>query len=83
MGKSKKPKFPKFIHYAAHAETLSLFYEGLGIHRPVRADPGEALFFEFFKEDGQHYVRLIQKNSKETIIKLIEEHDKIPVEEFH
>ncbi len=27
------PKIPKFIHYAAHAETISEFIEGLGLHK--------------------------------------------------
>ena len=40
---------PKFIHYAAHAETLSQFFDGLGIHRLGRSFPSSAIIFEFLK----------------------------------
>lgn len=55
MPKNKPPVFPKFIHYSAHAETLSVFLEGLGLHNATRLEPGSALFIEFFSlEDKVH-----------------------------
>jgi len=57
LPKKEAPKFPKFIHYAAHAETLGVFLEGLGIRRVTRVPPGGALFIEFVKRQGQVYVR--------------------------
>lgn len=68
LRKDERPVFPKFIHYAAHAETLSLFYEALGLHRPDRADPAEALLIEFVKRSGKHLVRFVQKNSEERVL---------------
>ncbi|CDW86220.1 esophageal gland cell secretory protein 21 [Stylonychia lemnae] len=66
LPKDKVPLFPKFIHYAAHAETLSLFTEGLGMHSPKRAQPGSALFIEFYRgDDAQSYVRFFIKNENE------------------
>jgi hypothetical protein len=82
LRKDKKPRFPKFIHYAAHAETLSLFYEALGLHRPDRADPAEAFFIEYFKEDDKYYVRMVQKNVDEKLVRIPGEEDKMPIEEF-
>ena len=38
---------PKFIHYAAHAETLSEMFEALDIERAGRSFPSSAIFFEF------------------------------------
>lgn len=49
LKKSEKPRFPKFIHYAAHAETLAVFLEALGIRRITRVPPGGALFIEFVR----------------------------------
>ena len=58
-----RPQFlPKFVHYAAHAETLSLFFEGLGFHKVDRVAPAAAFFIEFFRKDKEHYVRIYFKN---------------------
>lgn len=38
----------KFIHFAAHAETISAVLEALVIDRYIPASPGSALLFEFF-----------------------------------
>jgi len=43
-------KLPKFIHYAGHQETLGEFFEALDQHRPTRAPPASALFFEFLRD---------------------------------
>lgn len=40
-------KLPKFIHYAGHAETLSDFFEGLGLHKIQRSYPSSAFFVEY------------------------------------
>ena len=65
---------PKFLHYSAHAETLSMFFEGLGIHRLGRSFPSSALIFEFLKIDGIHpAVRILYydgETQQEEIIKL-------------
>lgn len=39
----------KFTHYAAHAETLSQFFDGLGLHQRGRSFPSSAMIFEFLK----------------------------------
>lgn len=57
LAKKEVPMFPKFIHYAAHAETLGVFLEGLGIRRVTRVPPGGALFIEFVKREGKLHVR--------------------------
>lgn len=49
---------PKFMHYASHAETLAMFFDGLGIHRVTRSPPASALFIEFLKENDEYYVRM-------------------------
>eukprot|EP00347_Sterkiella_histriomuscorum_P016873 403351519 len=55
----QKVKLPKLIHYAAHAETLAAFFDGMGIHRVKRSFPGSALFFEFYRSSqGAMYVKL-------------------------
>lgn len=54
--------FPKFIHYSAHAETLEYIFSGLQLQKEKRAGPGSALFFEFFKMDGDLFVRIFFKN---------------------
>ena len=41
------------------------FYEALGLHRPDRADPAEALLIEYFKRGGKYFVRFVQKNKEE------------------
>lgn len=50
----------KFVHYAAHAETLAQFFDGLGIHKTGRSFPSSALILEFYQraEDGGLYVSL-------------------------
>eukprot|EP00347_Sterkiella_histriomuscorum_P023194 403335592 len=54
-----KGRLPKLIHYAAHAETLAAFFDGLGIHRVKRSFPGSALFFEIYKNSQDAiYVKL-------------------------
>ena len=62
---------PKMIHYAAHAETLAAFFDGLGIHRTVRSFPGSALFFEFVKSGSSIIVKMYyfdgDKRQEETI----------------
>ena len=55
-------KFPKFVHYASHAETLAVFFEALGIHKVDRAPAASAIFLEFLKEDDKFFVRAIYKN---------------------
>lgn len=45
--KSGNKNGPKFVHYAAHAETLAVFFDGLEIHRAVRSFPSSALIIEF------------------------------------
>jgi hypothetical protein len=57
LKKTEKPRFPKFIHYAAHAETLGVFLEALGIRRVSRVPPAGALFIEF--------VRVAEEGTKE------------------
>ncbi|CDW91251.1 histidine acid phosphatase family protein [Stylonychia lemnae] len=57
-------KLPKMIHYAAHAETIAAFFDGLGIHRTVRSFPGSALFFEFVKVDGKLNIRMYYYNAQ-------------------
>lgn len=42
----------KFTHYAAHAETLSQFFDGLGLHQKGRSFPSSAIIFEFLKQSG-------------------------------
>ena len=49
LKKNEKPRFPKFIHYSAHAETLGTFLEALGIRRITRVPPAGALFIEFLR----------------------------------
>jgi hypothetical protein len=49
LKKNERPKFPKFIHYAAHAETLGNFLEALGIRRITRVPPSGSLFIEFVR----------------------------------
>jgi hypothetical protein len=39
----------KFTHFAAHAETLSQFFDGLGLHQRGRSFPSSAMIFEFLK----------------------------------
>ena len=70
LPKNKEPLFPKFIHYSAHAETLSLFTEALGIHNPRRAQPGSGMFIEFYEEDNYKFVRFFIKNENENEIYL-------------
>lgn len=53
LKKTSAKSLPKFIHYAAHAETLAKFFDGLGIHRPVRTFPSSALIIEFFVDNHQ------------------------------
>jgi hypothetical protein len=53
--KSIKPPFPKFIHYAAHAETLAQFFDGLELHKIDRSPAGSALFIEFIKVHHGEY----------------------------
>lgn len=50
----------KFIHYAAHAETLAMFFDGLNLHQVVRSPPASALFLEFFNDSDldELYVRM-------------------------
>ena len=57
---------PKFIHYAAHAETLAQFFDGLDLHRATRVPAGSAMFIEFLKEQEEYYVRLYFKPSVTT-----------------
>lgn len=52
LKKDEKPRFPKFIHYAAHAETLGAFLEALGVRKVNRVAPGGALFVEFLRVNG-------------------------------
>ena len=48
----KNKKLPKFIHYAAHAETLSDFFEGTALHQIQRQYPASAFFFEFILQNN-------------------------------
>jgi hypothetical protein len=57
ISREESPNLPKFIHYAGHMETLAKFFDGLGVHRLEKSPPGSALFFEFFRENGNNYVR--------------------------
>ena len=59
LPKKTPPQFPKFIHYAAHAETLTVFLEGLGILRLTRVPPGGALFVEFVRINGTVHLRFL------------------------
>eukprot|EP00347_Sterkiella_histriomuscorum_P022996 403336353 len=95
LPKNKQPKFPKFIHYAAHAETLAVFQEALGIQSGVRVEPGSALFIEFLRikdnnpydnSVNQYFIRLIRKeeNKPEQIIRSdYMQDDKINMKEFY
>ena len=56
---------PKFIHYAAHAETLGAFLEALGVRRMVRVRPGTGVFFEYFKKSGEYYIRIFSQYEHE------------------
>jgi hypothetical protein len=72
LRKNEKPRFPKFIHYAAHAETLGTFLEALGIRRITRVPPAGAFFIEFVrrypkgeKEKSELYLRFYLYNDRD------------------
>ena len=44
---------PKFIHYAAHAETLTTIFEVLGVDWHIRSTPSSAVFLEFIEDFEQ------------------------------
>ena len=48
--------FPKFILYSAHSETLFPFLQAFGVHQMEDPPAGSAIFFEWFKEDGEVFV---------------------------
>lgn len=54
----------KFIHYAAHAETLSQFFDGIGLHRKGRSFPASAMIFEFVIKEEKVWVRLMYYNGE-------------------
>jgi hypothetical protein len=72
LKKNEKPRFPKFIHYSAHAETLGTFLEALGIRRITRVPPAGALFIEFIrrypkgkKDQSELYLRFYLYNDRD------------------
>jgi hypothetical protein len=60
LEKSIPPTFPKFIHYAAHAETLATMFEGLGLHRKTRVSAGSSLFIEFISDRSEYFIRIYE-----------------------
>jgi len=64
--KAGKKDLPKFIHYAAHAETLAVFFDGLAIHRPTRSFPASAMMIEFVRNTSNNAlgVKLIYYNGE-------------------
>lgn len=55
---STTTSLPKFIHYAAHAETLSQLLEGLELHRFTRGYPSSALFIEFLEDKAEKTIHV-------------------------
>lgn len=58
------------MHYAAHAETLAQFFDGLGMHHPQRVNPAASIFFEFLKIESVPSVRVYYKPDLNTTIPL-------------
>ena len=63
--------YPKFIHYAAHAETLAQFFDGFGLHKLGRSFPSSALIIEFVTINKQLAVRFVYydgETQKESVV---------------
>lgn len=86
-------KFPQFVLYSAHAETLAPLFVGFQVPRVSRPSPGSAIFLEFFsltKEDKQVYVRAYYKkadNSAEEVLPIpgattVQEDGSVSIDQF-
>ena len=49
--------------YLTHAEGLAPIFKGLGTYRMTRPAPGSGIFFEFYTEKDELFVRTSFKNS--------------------
>jgi hypothetical protein len=62
-GVEDKETFPQFMLYLTHAEGLAPIFKGLGTYRMTRPAPGSAIFFEFYTEKDELFVKTMFKNS--------------------